>query len=252
VLRRDRRSRRTRRGARLALATGWTASLLLASQAVAAAAAGQGPADKRFPAPECEAYVAYDRDMTLPGYLVRDGAATAACVPFTTVGRRPPRNYAGDFYVDEFAEAALRARWLSCKADAACSARVARVVDARSPPNREHRIVDPHHRYLLGKVPEATDLALDVVRRPGFFARAPYFEPIATVEPHTHTVEFTAPPEAYERIHRALDAPVKLRGWYLRGQGVVDASGKRRRALVVMTGGGGTRLVAIEHPSDRL
>ncbi|HNR23228.1 MAG TPA: hypothetical protein PKL49_09405 [Steroidobacteraceae bacterium] len=189
--------------------------------------------------------------MTLPGYLVDTDHGTRVCVPFTTVGARPPQGYSGDFYVDEFSDEALRARWLECRTDAACSARVTRVVERRLPPNRESRITDPHHRYLLGKIAEAPNLDLRSIRRPGFFARAPYREPIAAAERVTSTVEFTAPAEAYERAH-GIDQPIKLRGWYLRGRGVLDAMGKRRRALLVMSGGGGTRLVAIEDPSDRL
>jgi hypothetical protein len=219
---------------------------------VASAASAGPPAEARFAPPDCEAYVAYDRDMKLPGYLVAGTDGTSACVPFTTVGARPPAGYAGDFYVAEFAEAKLREDWLACKADATCAARILRVIEARSPPNRERRIEDPHRRHLLGKVPETTDLDLRLVRRPAFFARAPYGESIAAAEPSTYTIEFTAPPEPYERIHRGLTTPVKLRGWYLRGAGVADSRGRRQRALVVMTGGGGTRLVAIEHPSDRL
>lgn len=221
------------------------------------ATAGFAPAvlvepDERFPASECEAPVAYDRDMTLPGYLVAGKSGAKVCVPFTTVGARPPAGYVGDFYVDEFSDEKLRARWLECKADPVCSARVSKVVSGRTPPNREHRITDPHHLYLLGKIAEAPDLDLGLVRRPGFFARAPYREPIAAVEKDTWTVEFTAPAEAYERLHKGIENPVKLRGWYMRGKGVADAHGKRIRALIVMSGGGGTRLAAIDHPVDRL
>ena len=233
----------------------WRATLATACLLVASAASASGAApepSERFPAPECEAYVAYDRDMTLPGYLVPQPSGAKLCVPFTTVGARPPEGYAGDFYVDEFSDERLRAQWLECRADAACSARVGKVVSGRTPPNREHRITDPHHLHLLGRIAETPDLDLKQVRRPQFFAQAPYAEPIAAVEADTYTVEFTAPAEAYERIHRGLDAPVKLRGWYMRGKGVPDAKGKRQRALIVMSGGGGTRLTAIDHPADRL
>ncbi len=206
---------------------------------------------QRFPAPDCTAPVAYDRDMTLPGYWLDDSHGARVCVPFTTVGARPPQGYDGDFYVEEFSDEKLRARWLECKADTECAARVNRVVNRRLPPNREQRITDPHHRYLLGKITEAPDVDLRQIRRPGFFARAPYREPIAAVENATSTVEFTAPAEAYERTH-GMEQPVKLRGWYLRGSGVADSSGKRSRALIVMSGGGGTRLTAIDDPSDQL
>ena len=216
--------------------------------------AGFMPAEaaERFPSPECETYVAYDRDMVLPGYLIASKTGAKVCVPFTTVGARPPADYKGDFYVDEFADETLRARWLQCKADPVCSARVSPVVNGRKPPNREHRITDPHHRHLLGKISEGANLDLAGIRRPAFFAQAPYREPIAAVEAKTYTVEFTAPAEAHERIHKGIDAPVKLRGWYMQGRGVPDAKGRKVRALIVMSGGGGTRLTAIDHPEDRL
>ncbi|MGE0582369.1 MAG: hypothetical protein AB7P31_09615 [Steroidobacteraceae bacterium] len=218
--------------------------------AATAALADPRPAG-RFPAPDCTAPVAYDRDMFLPGYWLQRGHAAPVCVPFTTVGSRPPAGYSGDFYVDEFSEEKLRALGLECKAEATCRARVERVVSARLPPNREQRITDPHSRYLLGKVAEAPDLDLRLIRRPGFFARAPYREPIAAVDHDTHIVEFTVPAEAYERAH-GMQEPVQLRGWYLPGNGVADHSGKLRPALIVMSGGGGARLVAIDDPSDRL
>ena len=95
------------------------AALLFAMMGGQAADAG------RFPPPDCEAYVAYDRDMVLPGYLIPSKTGAEVCVPFTTAGARPPADYDGDFYVDEFAEPMLRARWLQCKADPVCAARVA-------------------------------------------------------------------------------------------------------------------------------
>jgi len=211
---------------------------------------GQAADAGRFPSPECETYVAYDRDMVLPGYLIPSKAGAKVCVPFTTVGARPPADDKGDFYVDEFAEPVLRARWLQCKADPVCAARVSPVVNRRKPPNREQRITDSHHRHLLGKIDENADLA--AIRRPAFFGQAPYREPIAAVEANTYAIEFTAPAEAHERIHKGIEAPVKLRGWYMKGRGVTGAKGRKVRALIVMSGGGGTRLTAIDHPEDRL
>ena len=209
--------------------------------------------DSRFPSPDCEARVGYDRDRMLPGYLLAKGGAPAVCVPFTTTLEHPPTGYAGaDFYVDEFSDAKLRERWVVCKTDAACLARVGKPVHDRVPPNREYRLSDEHARFLLGKLDEGTDVDLAKVRRPAFFAKAPYHEGVAELESRTWTVEFTAPAEAHERLQRHITDDVKLRGWYVQGDGVDDGQGHRVRALVVMSAGGGGRLVAIDDPIDQL
>ena len=213
---------------------------------------GKQPARPVVPSPpDCTAPVGYDRDQMLPGYLVATAAGPKTCIPFTTVAATPPANYRGDFYVAAFSDARLRAQWAACKTDAACFARVSRQIAARRPPNRERAITDPHARFLLGKVEEPAAGLLDLtrVRRPAFFAAAPYREPIAALDSRATTVEFTAPADAFERLHRNEQAPVRLRGWYLRGAGVGPS---HRPALVVMTGGGGARIAAIDDPSDTL
>ena len=208
----------------------------------------------RPPAPpaECEAYVGYDRDRMMPGYLLPTSAGPKTCIPFSTVGALPPQDYRGDFYVDEFSDAKLREKWASCKQDKDCRERVLRPINARKPPNKEHRTTDPHHLHLLGKVREESEVDLKTIRRPAFFGAAPYREPIAALDPRTYIVEFTAARDPHEKIHRNMTGSVKLRGWYVRGAGVDDGQGHRRRALIVMTGGGGTRIAAITHPKDEL
>lgn len=203
------------------------------------------------PPAECRAPVGYDRDASLPGYLLPTSAGPRTCIPFSSVGARPPEGYKGDYYVDEFSDARLRERWARCKQSDDCRTRISRVLNARRPPNKEFGTTDPHQRDLLGKVAEGeTDLR--VVRRPAFFARAPYNEPIARAEPRTYTVEFLAPRDPYERLHKAMTGTVRLRGWYIRADGLDDGKGGKRRALVVMTAGGGGRIAAISHPADRL
>src|SRR3546814_6528654 len=124
--------------------------------------------------------------------------------PFTSTLNQPPEGYRGDYYVDEFTDTKLREDWERCKRDTACHDRVFDQVLKRRPPNREYRLTDPHGRSLLGKVDEkGADTDLSTVRRPGFFARAPYREPIAAADGDTFVVEFSAPPEAYERLHRS-------------------------------------------------
>jgi pimeloyl-ACP methyl ester carboxylesterase len=221
---------------------------LLVSSAVLAPRIALGtPA---LPPPDCEARVGYDRDLVLPGYLLPTSAGPKTCIPFTSTAAHPPAGYRGDFYVDEFTDGKLRARWLACKQDKACYDRVYRQVMARHPPNKEYGLKDAHARYLLGKIDEQPNVDLHVVRRPAFFARAPYNEPIAAADGDTYTIEFTAPAEPYERLHRQMTADVKLRGWYIRGAGVDGGNGERVRALIIVSGGGGDRVMAIDDLSD--
>lgn len=73
------------------------------------------------------------------------------------------------------------------------------------------------------------------------------FAGTAGAEDRTDTIEFTAPRDSYERLHLGREGDIKLRGWYLRGGGIADPDGAVRRALVIMTNGGG-EITAIDHP----
>jgi hypothetical protein len=207
--------------------------------------------DPMFPEPECEARVAYDRDMVLPGYILPTAAGPRTCIPFTSTRAHKPRGYHGDFYVANFTDEKLRERWEHCEHDKDCRKRVYDQVVKRHPPNKEHDLTDPHARFLLGKIDErggATDLGQ--IRRPAFFARAPYNEAIAAADSDTSVVEFAEPLEAYERLHTSMTGDVRIRGWYIRGAGIPDGNGGRKRALIVMNGGGGDRITAIDDPRD--
>ncbi|MDB5736488.1 MAG: hypothetical protein JWO65_156 [Sphingomonas bacterium] len=199
---------------------------------------------------ECHAHVGYDRDLTMPGYLLPTSAGARTCIPFTTTAAHPPAGYKGDFYVDEFTDEKLRERWVACKADKDCHERVYKQVLKRHPPNKEHDLEDSRGRFLMGKIEEkGAQTDLTAIRRPGFFARAPYGEPIAQSDPRTTIVEFAEPAEAYERLQDMPD-DVHVRGWYIRGTGLDDGKGHRKRALIVISGGGGDRISAIDDPSD--
>jgi pimeloyl-ACP methyl ester carboxylesterase len=229
------------------------AVVLAAMAAMAGCVYGDAAAASGIPPAECQTHVGYDRDLDLPGYLISTKQGARVCVPFTATAVRPPPGYSGDFYVDEFTDAKVKERWEACKKDTACFERLSRHIARRKPPNREHGITDPRAIYLLGKI-DADNLSVDLktIRRPAFFAEAPYRESIAAAEPRTFTVEFTAPPEPYERVKLNMTAAIKLRGWYLQGRGVADGKGHMVRSLVIMSNGGGGRLVAIEDPSDHL
>jgi pimeloyl-ACP methyl ester carboxylesterase len=205
-----------------------------------------------IPPPECRAHVGYDRDADMPGYLLPTKLGPKTCIPFAATAAHPPAGYQGDFYVDEFTDRKIAERWEACKQDPACRMPIDRHAAARKPPNREHGITDPHTLWLLGRFPDMDHVDLREVRRPGFFAKGEHPEAIAAAEKNTFTVEFTAPAEPYERLILKSDKPVKLRGWYLRGAGVPDGKGHRVRALILLSAGGGGRLVAVEDPKDPL
>jgi hypothetical protein len=154
--------------------------------------------------------------------------------------------------VDEFSDQRLRERYAKCKEEKACREPVLAAVMARQPPHIEYNMKDERRRHLLGRPPEGDDIDLKSIRRPAFFAQSPYNEPIAEADGRTWIVEFTAPRDAYERNIKKMTGSVKLRGWYLRGDGVDDGKGGRSRALVIMTGGGGTRVAAITDPAEPL
>ncbi|HEX3367451.1 hypothetical protein [Phenylobacterium sp.] len=223
--------------------------------AVAALWTGAGAAGGRpMPPTDCRAHVGYDLNAEIPGYRIpRKQGPGEVCVPVALTAAKPPPGFKGDFYVDEFTDAKLRERWLACKADAACDARLEPHIAARLPPNREHRPLSERARYLLGKIDADNPVAdLATVRRPAFFAAAPYREPIAAADGQTFVVEFTAEVEPYERLIRHMTGTIKLRGWYLRGTGVDDGAGHKVRALILMSNGGGGRLTGIQDPGDRL
>ncbi|WP_422823466.1 alpha/beta fold hydrolase [Variovorax rhizosphaerae] len=204
------------------------------------------------PPTDCKAWVGTDRDAEIPGYQLPQSSGGIVCVPFLQTANKPPSNYTGnDYYVDEFTDAKLKSRWAACKADAACFQRIDAQMQRWLPPNKERAtrstgVIDPS-----GKIDPDGLVDLKQIRRPAFFAKAPYNEAIAADEARTYTVEFTAPRDAFERIDLNMRDLIKLRGWYIEGAGVDDGKGGKVRALVVMAPGGGGQLTAIQHPDEK-
>ena len=208
------------------------------------------PIARDTPPADCQAWVGADRNAELPGYLLPQPNGAPQCVPLLLSANKPPVGYRGDFYVDEFTDAKLKARWAACKVDAACFARINDQMQRWLPPNRERATrvtgtVDP-----VGRIDSDGTVDLAQIRRPGFFAKAPYHEAVAEADGRTHVVEFTVPRDPLERLKLNLHADIKLRGWYVEGAGVDGGDGRRTRALVVMSAGGGGQLTAIQHPAD--
>jgi hypothetical protein len=163
----------------------------------------------------------------------------------------PPIGYQGDFYVDEFTDAKVKQVWQELKVknpDAAKKilASVSANINTDKTKPMKYRItgwLDPK-----GVVNGNADLKLADLRRPKFFGQAPYFEEISKVEKNTYTVEFTVPRDPYERLQLKLTAPVKLRGWFIKGKGVLNAQGKRTHSLVIFIQGNGCQLFTAQHP----
>jgi pimeloyl-ACP methyl ester carboxylesterase len=236
----------------------WAAGAVLAALAIGGCSShdnsvsilsGTGPEP---PPTDCRAWVGADRNHELPGYLLPQPGGHTVCVPIGVNAYRPPASYAGgDYYVDEFTDARLKERWRACKADAVCFARIDAQMQRWLPPNkarstRSTGVVDPS-----GRIDPDGAVDLRQIRRPAFFAKAPYAEGIARADASTFVVEFTVPRDAFERIDLKMTDPVKLRGWYIEGRGVDDGKGGRTRALVVMAPGGGGQLTAIQHPDEK-
>ena len=87
----------------------------------------------------------------------------------------------------------------------------------------------------VGKIDPDGQVDLRQIRKPGFFAKAPYNEAVAEADGRTHVVEFTVPRDPLERLKLNMQGDIKLRGWYVEGAGVDDGRGGRTRALVIMS-----------------
>jgi hypothetical protein len=199
--------------------------------------------------PDSSAYVGHDWNCFLPAFKDANGVS----IPFKPTSICPPIGYQGDFYVDEFTDSKIKLAWLELKTKAPETAKkimagVSTNTDETGP--NTYRLtgwLDPK-----GAVNGNDDLKLTDLRRPAFFGQSPYFEEIAKAEQNTYTVEFTVPRDSYEQLQLKLTTPIKLRGWFIKGNGVPDAKGKRIHALVIFFLGNGEQMFAIHHPAATL
>jgi hypothetical protein len=228
-------------------------SLLATASAIALAgcATAPTPVARTAPPTDCTAWVGTDRNAELPGYRLPQSDGRMVCVPLLVTANKPPVGYAGDYYLDEFTDAKLKQRWATCKQDASCFSRINGQIQRWLPPNKERAtrvtgMVDP-----VGKIEPDREVDLRQIRKPGFFAKAPYRERVAEADGRTHVVEFTVPRDPLERLKLGMPGDIKLRGWYVEGAGVDDGQGRKQRALVIMSPGGGGQLTAISHPGER-
>lgn len=221
--------------------------LCLASTGVALAGAA---VSAKSPAPECTADVHYDQNgKSWPGYYA-DDADGRRCVPFTATDRFAPAGYQGDYYVDEFTDAKVRAAWADClKQGPACTDPVRERVKTfiRPTPFAATGTVNP-----LGKINPDGDVNLNDIRRPKFFGQSPYAERIAETDDRTWIVEVDVPSEHYEQEALGISPSKtwKVRGWYIEGKGVKDGKGDVVRPLAVFVAGRSIETTAIHDPKD--
>jgi hypothetical protein len=191
--------------------------------------------------PDSSARVGYRLNCFLPAFKGADGVS----IPFKPNGIRRPIDYQGDFYVDEFTGAKIEQAWQELKAKKPDVAK--KILDGVSAGVKtDYRVIgslDPK-----GVINGNDNLKLADIRRPKFFGQAPYFEDIAKMEKNTYTVEFTVPRDPYEQFQLKQTAPVKLRGWFIKGNGITNVKGRRTNALVIWINGMGRQMCSIQHP----
>jgi hypothetical protein len=216
----------------------WYSLFLMVGLLMAGVALAANSSNDQF---DSSAYVGYRLNCILPAFKDADGVS----IPFKPNGILAPIGYQGDFYVDEFTDAKIKQVWRELKAKKPEAAK--KILGGVSTGvNTEYRIIgslDPK-----GVINGNDALKLTEIRRPKFFGQAPYFEDIAKTEKNTYTVEFAVPRDPYEQLQLKQTAPVKLRGWYIKGNGVPDVKGKRMHALVIWINGMGRQMCSIQHP----
>lgn len=215
--------------------------LLVSSSIPAHVLAQQKPVvNSTQPTPDCRAMTGYGSNEVLAGYTDENGI----CHPFRTTYTLLPEGEDAGWYVSNFTDAAIRERWETCKADPTCAepalngaASFTKDAVRDTGSGDPHGLIDPH-----------SDVDLSDIRRPAYFGKSPYSEPIAKTDANAYTIEFTVPRDNYERVHLDLKDDIHLRGWYLVGQGVTLKNGSTGRALVIMNNGGNSEFTASDLP----
>ncbi len=198
--------------------------------------------------PDCITHVGYGKNADLPGFFYQDSKGSV-CIPFIQTSQQPPKGYQGeDFYAEEFTDAKIKKKWQEFSQDPDAARPIIEL--ARSFSLSEFRntgTVSP-----IGKIEPNEAVNLADIRRPAFFGQSVYNENIAKVDDKTYIVEFTVPRDTYERIHLKLYTLIKLRGWFIEGEGILDNTGNKTHAIAIIIGGRSIETTAIHHPDDPL
>jgi hypothetical protein len=147
--------------------------------------------------------------------------------------------------VQRFSDRRGRRLLAECRAQPPCAA----VASAEAFQPTEFRATGA--LVAFGRIdPQAQHVDLRAIRRPGFFARAPYEEPIAQAERHAYTFELRVPPDPYERLVRGLSRP-RPRAWLVpRGPRRAGRARTPRPGPGDPAGGRSIETTAIQDPRD--
>lgn len=190
------------------------------------------------------------REFNWPAYSIMEQGKTVD-LPFSPLLITKPAGYEGDFYVDNYTDNKIRQRWLHVEQTSSKARSDALTYAINFGRRNEFR--------ATGKISSAActttnfvDAPLQEIRRPSFFGKEPWKEPIAQIDDRCTIVELEVESDLNQKILTGGDgSPLKLRGWHIKGEGIRSDSGQVK-ALVVMLGGRGTELTAIQHPDDIL
>ncbi len=198
--------------------------------------------------PDCHGHVGYEKNADLPGFSYQDPKGLV-CIPFTQTRQQPPEGYQGeDFYVEEFTDAKIKEKWQKFSQDPDAAKPIIELAKSFSLSEfRNTGTVSP-----IGNIEPNKNVNLADIRRPAFFGQSLYNENIAKVDDKTYIVEFTMPRDTYERLHLKIHTPIKLRGWFIEGEGIVDSTGNKKHAIAMIIGGRSMETTAIHHPDDPL
>jgi len=184
-----------------------------------------------------------------PAYLANDVPGLRVPVPFSPTLNFPPAGYRGDYCTDAFTDRVIRDAWRGLDKNDDVTRDDALAYASQFGERNVFRAtgaVDP-----AGKIEAGFEGDLRRIRRPAYFGALPYREKIAGLDASTTVVEVSVPADRHHRrFFKEVGETLHLRGWYIRGEGVVMEDGERRAALAIMLGGRGTELTAISHPND--
>ncbi|MGG2938286.1 hypothetical protein ABEO66_30000 [Bacillus pacificus] len=198
--------------------------------------------------PESSAYVGYTWNAFLPAFKGIERGKSIS-LPYKPTPLQPPTDYQGDYYIDEFSDLKIKEQWNELKVTNPKLAQsiLANVNTIIALQFRTTGTVDP-----FGKIDPHQEVNLRDIRRPIYFGSSPLYEEIAALEEKTYTVEFTVPKENASPIRSHDTLPIKLRGWFIKGDGIPIEQSHKIHALVIFNAGASIEITAMQHPQDPL